>query len=500
MTRLPGRFPRLSSAGGDLLLNASAVLLAAWQSWGSREVLDPDGVAYLDLGAAWIEGDSSARWNPYWSPLYAWIVAWAEKLFEPGPEGLAPLLHVVGFGIFLAALASFRFLLRRVEPDGGSCAWRCAAYALFLEATLGRISLARTTPDLLLATLLFLAAGLALERRAVRLGAVLGAAYLAKAAALPLAPVFVLSASRRGGFILRSAAAFGLVSGWWIAGLSLTEGKLTFGDAGKLNYAWNVLGVERPYYPPTARLIFDQPAAYEFAEPFAVTYPPHYGPSHWYRGLALWWDAGLQFERLRGSFGKTVGLLLGPHLFLLTGLIGLRPSSRPALLALALAGLALYQPVFVAERYVAPFVALFWLAWLPEDAEKSRLFQVAAVLFLAAVLARVRPEEPAGPSPGVVAQALRDAGVRPGDPVAAVWPDSPYLWARPAKARIVAESRDPQGCFWRIETPRREALLDAFARAGAVWAVAPSPASPSAAPGWRRVRETPYVLLRLDPQ
>lgn len=446
-------------------------------------------MAYLDLGAAWLRADWPAAWNPYWSPLYAWLVAGAEAAVAPGPLGLAELIHAVNFGAFLFALWAFRFLLNRLDQPGW--AWRCAGYALFLEATLGRISLARTTPDLLLAALLFLAAGLALERRAFALGCALGAAYLTKAAALPLAPVFVLAAGWRPRFVGRSLAGFALAAGWWIVGLSWTLGVPTFGNSGKLNYAWNVLGVERPYSDRVER-ISDQPPAYAFGEALEVTYPLHYAPGFWRPELALWWDAEKQWDRLRRSLLKTAGLLLGPHWLLLCGLwLGGNGSlTVPARLLLlpALAGLALYQPVFVAERYVAVFIALFWLGCLASTRPRGPAFAVCALAFLTAVVVRVRPEPPVGPPPGVIAQALLDAGLPAGARVAAIWPGPPYLWARPAGVRIVAESRDPSA--------PPDALIGSFAAAGAEWAVAPCEIPPS--PNWRSVVGTGLCLAPLQ--
>lgn len=419
---------------------------------------------------------------------------------------MAVLVHLVNFGVFLIALGAFRFLLDRLG-DGG-WPWRCAAYALFLEATLGRISLARTTPDLLLAALLLLAAGLALERRGFALGFALGAAYLTKAAALPLAPVFVLAAGWRPRFVGRALAGFLLVAGWWVIGLSATEGRPTFGNAGKLNYAWNVLGVERPYSDRVER-ISEEPAAYAFGA-FDVTYPLHYAPGHWRPDLELWWDAKKQWERLRLSLAKTAGLLLGPHWLLLLGLglggarfwpiapgfmgrllVGvprLKPGAITALALPALAGLALYQPVFVAERYVAVFIALLWLACMEAVRPRGRAFAACALAFLAVVVVRVRPEPPDGQPPGAIAQALLDAGLPPDASVAAVWPGPPYLWARAAGVRIVAESRDGPAA--------PEALLERFAAAGADWAVAPCP-SPTA-PGWRTVPGTGLCLASLQ--
>lgn len=495
MTRLFDRPLRRLRAGPGPALDAVAVLLAAWQAWGSRHGLDPDGVSYLDLGAAWLAGDWAAAWNPYWSPPYAWLLGLAEWIAQPGPEGLAPMVYAVNFGVFLLALAAFRFLLARLTLVEPHWAWLCAAYGIFLEATLGRISLARTTPDLLLAALLLFAAGLAPERRGWALGCVLGLAYLTKAAALPLAPVIVLAASRDRRFVMRAAGGFALAAGWWIVGLSLAEGRLTFGDAGRLNYAWNVLGVERPYFPATAKKIFDHPPAYSFAEPFAVAYPPHYAPSYWYAGFSLWWDGPKQWERLRLSLPKTIWLLLGPHLLLLAMVLFRRKPSLPLLLP-ALAGLAVYQPVFVAERYVAVFVALFWLSLLGGGARWPRWMQALAVVFLAVVVGRVRPEPAPSPTPGAVAQAMLDVGMNPGDRVAAVWPGPPYLWARPAGVLVVAESRDPAGSFGKLTDPDRGALFDAFAGAGAEWVVALCSDDPPS--GWDRLADLALCVRRLD--
>src|SRR5438128_12625661 len=79
------------------------------------------------------------------------------------------------------------------------------------------------------------------------LGLILGFCYLTKNPMLPLAPLFILvglffAGGLRKAWMLSVPAVLGLVlvAGPFIVALSATRHRLTFGDAGKLNYLWHV--------------------------------------------------------------------------------------------------------------------------------------------------------------------------------------------------------------------------------------------------------------------
>src|SRR6266542_1198976 len=131
---------------------------------------------------------------------------------------------------------------------------------------------------------------------------------------LPLAPMFILvglffAGGLRKAWMRSAPALLGLVlvAGPFIVALSAARHRLTFGDAGKLNYLWHVnrlpifhwQGDTRygtPRHP--TRKIFEHPAVYEFGSPLNATYPPWYDPSYWYEGATPRFELSQQMPAL----------------------------------------------------------------------------------------------------------------------------------------------------------------------------------------------------------
>src|SRR5687767_14407983 len=61
----------------------ASLLLAAVHSWTWRHFLNVDGVSYLYVGDAYIEGDFAGAINGHWSPLYSWLLALGNLLLRP---------------------------------------------------------------------------------------------------------------------------------------------------------------------------------------------------------------------------------------------------------------------------------------------------------------------------------------------------------------------------------------------------------------------------------
>src|SRR5262249_6728816 len=133
-------------------------------------------------------------------------------------------------------------------------------YLLFLWGSWFWTSPAEVTPDLCVACAVLLATAALLRIRQGRanwgafagLGVILGAGYLAKAAMFPVALAFLLSAyllarQRKQAElrVLLAAATFAIVAVPFLLTLSESKGRVTFGDTGKLNYAWYVDGVRK---------------------------------------------------------------------------------------------------------------------------------------------------------------------------------------------------------------------------------------------------------------
>src|SRR6266849_1041368 len=93
---------------------ALAVLLGSGETFAFRYSMNPDGIAYLDMGDAYLRGDWATAIRSHWSPLYAWLVAAALWLANPTPGLEFPFVHLVNLAIYCLALGAFTFLLREI--------------------------------------------------------------------------------------------------------------------------------------------------------------------------------------------------------------------------------------------------------------------------------------------------------------------------------------------------------------------------------------------------
>lgn len=507
-----------------------ASVLGALDSWTTRNTLNPMGVSYLDMGDAYFRGDWGTAINGFWSPLYSLPLGLAMRLIKPSPEWEFALVHLVNYLIYLCALFAFNFLLRELlrvqkerkhpslkdgtldEPAKRVAAtvapvpewiWLALGYTLFIWSTLGLITLASTSPDLLLSVFVYLALGILLRiRRGVNssrsfflLGLVLGLGYLAKAPMLPLSFVICFVAlawfgnlRKSGPRVLMLLLGFALTAGPFITALSISRGHLTTGDSGKLNYLWHVNKVPFFHWQGTdprygtlthpTRKLFDSPAIYEFGSPLNATYPPWYDPSYWYEGASPRFDLNQQIAALKASarvylelftYKSHMAVMLGFLILLYQGrkrwLTGLR--SEWGLLVPSLAAFAMYSLVHVEPRYLGPFLPSLWLGLffslrMPAS-ERSRkliaytILPVVLVVMLAVIARsthafyssfRSMTTNSAGQGTGKrtqleISQELRKRGLQPGDAVGLINFDPLWLpivhWARLARLRVVAE-------------------------------------------------------------
>jgi hypothetical protein len=417
-------------------LHFIVLLTGAIHAWHGRFAINPDGVAYLDLAERYAQGDWAAALNGYWSPLYPALLGVVLSIARPFQADDLVLAHGVNFGLYVAAYGAFLRLtgeLQRfaysprghLDSEGGaSHHWRrVGATALFLWSTPGLVYPHLIVPDMLGLALVLLTAATALQihgspgsRAAYAgLGVLLGLGYLARSALLLLGPVWLLGLlltaarrprSRRG--VAVAAAAFALVCVPLIVALSISKGRVTFGDAGRLNYAWYVNGprttgpnVERPgaRLVHAVRRVSRDPAVYEFASPVIGTYPVWTDPSYWQEGTTAHVDAVSQWKVLREHLGR-YGMIFAPALA--AGLVlGIAVASRelrrtigaaaPVLLP-SIAGLLLYALVHTERRHVAPFVLIATLTVgyvlrVPRTVAATRLL-VGVVLAEVALLLR----------------------------------------------------------------------------------------------------------------
>ena len=533
-----------------------------------EQSMNEDGISYLDLGDAYLAG----HWQPInsvWSPLYPLILGATLRLIRPSLQWEFTVVHLVNFCIYLLALVCFDFFWREtrraleaeVRADRGEItlprwAWWAFGYALFVWSSVVLIRFRAVTPDMLVAALVYLAGGLLIRIGSAPprptthalFGGVLGLGYLTKAVMFPVGFVFLGAAAvlewmreRRFSNWLIGVVIFAAIAGPLVLALSLEKRRVTFGEVGRLTYLRYVNDMPYPHWPPDApgdlgrplhpaRQIHDNPAVYEFRSPVRGTYPLSFDPSYWYDGVSTRFDPEGQLERLVVNAGvyfdifvRDQGGLLGIVLLLLAMSGKIRRGTRLgwplALVGTSAAALALYLPVYVEGRYLAPFIVLLWggilsLVRLEDGAMARAGLRAAGVLlplFLALQLAafdshavsRVlsgAPHRPARAAPRELAQTILAAGVQPGDEIGFIGYAFGATFARLAKIRITSEIPSGEAKrFWTAPKETQEAVLARFGKAGAV-AVVTDELPPGPVPeGWSSVegrRGYGYRLLR----
>lgn len=375
-------------------LALAVALLCVGLAWTAQHHLNADGVSYLDLAVRLREGDWSSFVQGYWSPLYPALLAVAGVL--TGAEG-APSLPVVHGLNALTALAVVARLWRAFRRRADVLLARLGFAALLLCGTRPpRVD--AVTPDLLLLLVLLLVALEWLEhggRRWVRLGLALGIAFLVKTSTWPwLAAVILASvllaarAHARRPAVLSGTLAVG-VALLWIVPLSVREGRLSLGSAGRLNWCWYLAGCDTRS-PDTYR---GEHAAYRTVSdpgspPLVVadfgdtpwTYAPWSDPTAWDRGVRSRRRAAPGVPVLLDFWGRNtvivVGFWLAPLLLavVVPALLttpqgprrGLSRAPRPVLLAIVLGEIGILQfiAVHVEPRLIAPFALLLALGIL----------------------------------------------------------------------------------------------------------------------------------------
>jgi len=530
-----------------------AALLGAAQAVYSRNSMNPDGIAYLDLGDAYIRGDWATAIRSHWSPLYAWILAAVLRTAQPPPSLEFPLVHAVNLGIFALALAAFTFLLFEVLTVARSglseSIFVSIGYAAFVWSTLQYTPLSLVTPDLLVAVFVYSASGLILRLRrqpswrgSVLLGGLLGVGYLAKTPMLPLALVFlavsaafVNEATSRLAHVGVAALALAVVSVPFVLVLSLTKGRPTIGDSATLNYLWRINrlpvvhwqggpeGVGQPVHHSTTLL--ERPPVFAFESPFSVTYSAWYAPEYWFAGATPVVTLAGQLEALADALQVYAGLATDLAVPIVGFAVLLILQGRPrgvasgpwlVLFAPAMAAFALFALVLVEARYVAPFVVLLLLGLLtlvrrPDARRSAALAEFLGVVVAAAMVLQigwniagvvgstlsetVRAQLRAPDEHARVAATLRAAGIQPGDRVASGNRAFNAYWARLARVSIVAEVSGYDATAILEAEPDARAAAQRVLLAQQVRAVvAHSWPALTGDPGWRAIEGTDFYV------
>jgi hypothetical protein len=515
--------------------------------WLARDGMNPDGVAYLDASDVFLEGGWPESGSSYWSPLYPTLLAIGRLLGGTSPGRALAVGQAVNLVLFLLAFAALEWLVRTIRAEAeertghaqpNDVAWRLLAYGLFAWCTVGWIRVWLLTPDVGVAAIMFAVAAVSVRLgsgrgrwgSAIVLGALLGAAYLMKAAMLPVGIVVLATLaavrSRRGfgnslGITTVAAAVFLAISAPQVAYVSRLKGSPTFSDVGRLTYLWFIAGVPGPVtiaFPLPARLPEpsgerqtlallgddDQhPAVYDIDAPIPGTLPIWYDPGHWYRGVVVPFRpvalARVVVRHVRMYLEMFGLLLVGGVAAALAGPIAWRAvrtmRPEPLLVVPALAALAMYGLLLVQARYVAPFAVLLFIGLVPPWAvgEISRRVRIGlatgAVAGLSFVVYDVRVDAAywggsAGARASVVA-ALSERGIGPGARLAFIGEAYDAMWAHQAGIRFVTLlPRAEADRFWSLDVGGRMRILERMQARGATAIVAEVPRPGVNTDGW----------------
>src|SRR5690349_12790593 len=138
-----------------VIVQVAILLLAALRAWDARHDVSPDGISYLDLSDAVVQGRWGDLVSTYWAPLYPLLIGVARlalgwsTLGTPANE--FALVHAVNLALFIVSLAAFEWLLLELTKSAAgwgnhalATVWgRVGAYALF-----GALTLAMSPPSL----------------------------------------------------------------------------------------------------------------------------------------------------------------------------------------------------------------------------------------------------------------------------------------------------------------------------------------------------------------
>ena len=551
-----------------------AIMLGALHVWVYRNDLNPDSVSYIEMAEGAVRSGWHALVSAYWSPLYPTLLSIGLRVLHPSMYWEFTVVHLVNFAVYLADLLCFEFFLRELlaarrpeigpkndlKPVPEKVFWMWG-YLLFIWSNQFWLRPQQVNPDIIVAGLVYLATALLLRIYSGKgdwlafagLGAVLGIAYLAKAAMFPLSFLFLacgflLFGLRRKSYsyaLVRSAVAlavFAMIAAPLIVLISKEKHRLTFGESGKINYAEHIdgapfmthwqgepAGTGIPAHP--TRKVSVDPPIYEFAQPIAGSYPPWYDQSYWYEGIrahfSLRGQLRVLFKSANGYFklfsrsGALYVLFLA--LILLVRKTGKWDWGERRFLFVwlpSLGALVMYSLILVKQRYVSGF-ALVLVLWILSSVRisfaREEVFRKRVLLatILAPAVAMMWPatlnlrdiiRNPHGGVVGgfgrspydqqMVAEGLRDMGVFPGTQVASIGSGLEAYWAHLAQVKIIAEIPEKGDSFLAVDSLRRREVLNKFLELGAKAVVTKNAAIARSTEGWREVGQTQYFVWR----
>ncbi|MGA8212718.1 MAG: hypothetical protein WB799_03945 [Candidatus Sulfotelmatobacter sp.] len=545
-------------------------VIIAWNG-GDFSVGD-DGVSYLDLSDAWRNHDWTTAANGTWSPAYPVFLAGTLGIVHPSVLWEPIVVRGVNLLIYFGAMLSFAFFWRELtrwidrrsfslgaEHQLPKREWFFLGFALFVFFAAGFIGIHLVSPDLGLFAAVFLVAAILVRikdgdlRKSTFawLGAACALGYLIKTLMFPMTFVFFAAAfllvrdkQKAIARVALALAVFVLISSPWVLMLSGAKGRLTYGDAGKINYLWfasegfNDHGYPFPWKPAPGegsplhpmRDLLDSPHIFEFKAPFRGSYPLWNDPSYWYEGARVPFHLKQQLRTVVQALEGYIHIielqnaLIVGALFLLIGgkswKKGVLSSSFylvfPALTAL---GLYAISHGLVQNRYTAPFLPLMWaglfaelyLLHLKENVRVLAPLSLAmAVLLLVPVTVslsedilntarKLHTHTAFDHYDGDVADYLHSIGLHPGDSLGyleAPEDGTNKYWARLAKMTIVADlSFQDVDAVWKADASTKAEVVEAFRKAGVRAIVAYGVPEADRLMGWQRVGRSPYYVL-----
>jgi hypothetical protein len=377
------------------------------------DLLDSDGIAYVDIAYQCVRGNWRALVNARWGTGYPALLSFWLSALRPTAYREIMAVRVFNCLAMVGALFCFRFFLNALVDrsiaasageDRGAALPRwvlqAVGYTLFFWTTIELFPLYVNGPDIFVLSALLLAGGISLRIlqgkngwiNYAMLGAVLGVGYLIKAPVLTLSPVFFLTTFlgtyRRPRFIgglLLSLLVLVTISAPLIYALSKDKGRFTPGGSGAIAYAEAVNYIDSTVYwrgepqgsgvpKHPLRKPLDVPPVYEYARHDSSTYTLWYDQSYWYDGVRphIEWKRQLNVIHigLRGYYGiifEQLGALVAGYIVLAIAGGSLRSLATRVLEAFplwgpAIAGLAMYALVHVEPRFLNAFIILAWAA------------------------------------------------------------------------------------------------------------------------------------------
>ncbi len=387
------------------------MVLLAPLAWFSRHLLNPDGVAYLELAESVAAGHAAGLLQGYWSPGLPLLLAPLARMVQGDRQRLLVMAHAVQA---IAAALLLGLGVSAVEQLFAPPARRIVWWA-FAWIVIRWLSPVLITPDLLLSACVVW--GVLLARRDTPasqwwLGLTVGIGFLIKTSIWPwlgFAMVLALVSAIRDRDVARlkwrALAPAGLIIGIWLALLGVRERGVTLGSVGRLSLEWYLGDLSRrtpdtDHGPHRSKRVVELSsgatgALFEFDEA-GPTYPPWSDPESWSRGVPPAARPGFRWAEAVRSWENNAGILLRylVPLVVALGLIAAAarrgrwpPWPTPYGRSMALVGagaVGIFVVVHVELRLIAPGVLLCLFGLADQETEVGRT-PVPAGLTLAAM-------------------------------------------------------------------------------------------------------------------